>query len=59
MQKQDIKTPRVLIACTGLLITGALMFTNNISTAMGTMIIIGILVAFGAYVAPSPSQKGK
>lgn len=48
-----------VIAIVGLIITAALMVTETISSDVGITIIIGILVAAGAYRKNPPARKGR
>lgn len=56
-QYAELLKPRFVIAAISLVLTTLLMMTGDIPTSLGTSIIIGVLVAFGAYHADSPKRK--
>ncbi len=50
----DLIKPRFVIALVALVATVALTYTGTIDADVGVTIILGILVAFGAYYMRSP-----
>lgn len=49
--------PRYLIGALGMIIVGALMFTETVGADVGLTVIVGILATLGAYMKRAPEHK--
>jgi len=57
MAISDLLKPRFIIALIALIAAIVMMYLGTIEPETGVTIILGILVAFGAYYARSPRDK--
>lgn len=57
MAISDLLKPRFIIGLVALIAAVLMMYTETISAEVGVTMIIGILVAFGAYYMRSPKDR--
>jgi len=56
MQTEDLLKPRFLLAAMAFVIVGVLMGIGELDQSSGLMVIMGILVSFGAYSRSGTAQ---